>query len=85
MVEAKLSSMDLDKRVVVGEEVGTVPSQASGSWNPLTIKRAFGLRPGTAIRVLRLLQQHATCQSPAWLDAWSQTATLGCRRGSATP
>ena len=31
MVEAKINSMDLDKRVVVGEEVGTAPSHASGS------------------------------------------------------
>ena len=37
MVEAKLKSMDLDNLVVVGDEVGTVPSQASGSMKPLTI------------------------------------------------
>ena len=41
IVAARLRSIDLDKLVVVGDDVGTVPSQASGSWNPLTIRRAL--------------------------------------------
>ena len=31
IVAARLRSIDLDSLVVVGDEVGTVPSQASGS------------------------------------------------------
>ena len=41
MVEAKLKGMDLDNLVVVGDEVGTVPSQASGSMKPLTMSLAL--------------------------------------------
>ena len=41
MLAAKLSKIDRDCLVVVGDEVGTVPAQASGSMKPRTIKRAF--------------------------------------------
>ena len=41
MLAARLNSMDLDSLVVVGDEVGTVPSQASGSMKPRTMSRAL--------------------------------------------
>ena len=34
-------TIDLDNRVVVGEDVGIVPASASGSAKPRTINRAF--------------------------------------------
>ena len=43
IVEARLSNIDLDSRVVVGEDVGTAPSQASGSWNPADDQTGLGL------------------------------------------
>ena len=43
MLAARLSKIDLDSLVVVGDDVGTVPAHASGSMKPRTIKRAFAL------------------------------------------
>ena len=43
IVAAKLSRQERESRVVVGDEVGTVPSQASGSIKPRTMSLAFAL------------------------------------------
>ena len=62
MVEAKLNNIDLDNLVVVGDEVGTVPSQASGSMNPRTMSLAL------ARGLLRPFQKHPARECPAGLS-----------------
>ena len=42
MMAAKLSRTERDNLAIAGEEIGTVPFQASGSWNPRTMSRALG-------------------------------------------
>ena len=61
IVEAKLKSMDLDNLVVVGDEVGTVPSQASGSMKPLTMSLAFDHGRQGPLRLLSSRRSRKLC------------------------
>ena len=56
IVAARLSRQERESRVVVGDEVGTVPSQASGSIKPRTMSLAFALGVLPDLREARLVR-----------------------------